>query len=242
MVSESTGIQDFRVSSQQNSFKLDVLKFGVDPINHETPMTIRHIALLTIVIGCLGTEIAFADSRTMDEFITYASRRIANAEETKIKAFAEAVDANGDGEISDEEFSKRTDVFQRIFLQSKVKARKSGHELPENWSKTYEDAQKRSKESGKPVVVMFSASWCGPCKAMIANVFPTDEAKQALKKFVPVYFDSEKQKELASKNSIRAYPTFVCFDPEGEEIARKVGGGNVEKFVAMLEGFNKEAK
>ena len=59
---------------------------------------------------------------------------------------------------------------------------------------------------------------------------------------MPVYIDSEKQVDLASENGIRAYPTFVCFDSEGEPIGEHVGGGGVDEFLEMLATFKKSSE
>ena len=77
---------------------------------------------------------------------------------------------------------------------------------------------------------------------MIARVFPKDEAKRALGDFVPVYIDSEKQRALASKYEIRAFPTFVCMDSGGEEVDRHVGSGDLAKFTDLLASFSQSAK
>lgn len=200
--------------------------------------TLTGIAAFTLFTTCVG----FAKSRSVDSFRAYVQRRVANVEEATLEAFVKAVDADADGSISDEEFKNRIAIFQQVFPASKPKVAHKGNHLPENWLAKFEDAQSRSAKSKKPVLAMFSASWCGPCKSMIANVYPTRQAKEALASFVPVYVDSEKQRDLATENEIRAFPTFVCFDAEGNEVARKVGGGNVEEFVEMLAEFAKKVQ
>ena len=178
-----------------------------------------------------------AKSRTIEEFETYAARRMAKVEKKQMVAFVKLVDANDDGEISDAEFANRITAYQKVFKTTRSKHVSRAHGLPENWQTDFEKARAASIKSGKPVVAMFSASWCGPCKSMIANVFPTDEAKKALKEFVPVYVDSEKQRELASKHGIRAFPTFICLDVNGVAVEQHVGGGGVDKFTSMLAKF-----
>ena len=77
---------------------------------------------------------------------------------------------------------------------------------------------------------------------MIAQVFPDDKVKAALKDVVPVYVDSEVDVALATENGIRAYPTFVCLSPTGQSVTSRVGGGDVPKFIDMIETFKLAAE
>ena len=200
-------------------------------------MNIRFLLAIVVtpLLFCCGQ--VSAKDQTVEEFQAYASRRMANVNEEQMVAYVKLVDANADGEISDDEFANRIDAYQQVFKSVQPKPGSHGHGLPENWLTDFEKARAVSIESGKPVVAMFSASWCGPCKKMIATVFPTDEAKQALQEFVPVYIDSEKYTELAAENEVRGYPTFICFDVNGTAVEQHVGGGNLQKFAEMLGKF-----
>lgn len=202
-------------------------------------MTIR-IALL-VLAGLVTTKFATGKDRSVDEMRAYAEQRIAKAEDEQVTAFVQALDLNDDGTITAAEFARRIEVFQQVFVTIQPIPAGGDHGLPDNWMTDFNQARAKSAEVGKPILVMFSASWCGPCKAMIAHVYPTEDAKNALEAFVPVYIDSEKQIDLASENNIRAYPTFVCFGSEGESIGQHVGGSNVDDFVTMLAGFQETA-
>ena len=70
-------------------------------------------------------------------------------------------------------------------------------------------------------VLKFYSPLCGPCKVMDANL------KQAGVSYENInIFEDE---ELASKHNIRAIPTLVKIDDEGNEIERHVGVLNVEQ-------------
>ncbi|MDG2222220.1 MAG: thioredoxin family protein [Rubripirellula sp.] len=187
-----------------------------------------------VFLVAFSSGFAVAKDRTTEELRTYAERRIANADDEQLTTFVTLLDQDADGTITDAEFERRIEVFQQVFVTVQPVPAGGGHDLPDYWLTDFEKAREKSAETGKPVLAMFSASWCGPCKMMIANVYPTDEAKQALAPFVPVYIDSEQQVDLATKNEVRAYPTFICFDTEGESLGQHVGGGGVDDFVSML--------
>ncbi len=200
-------------------------------------MPVRILLSATLVIFFVLVSFVSAEERTVAEFVDYSSRRISNADLELIKQFAKAVDRNGDGMVSDEEFAGRIDVYQTVFETVKPKRAQVGHSLPDYWVSGFEKGIAESKKTGRPMLVMFSASWCAPCKMMIAKVFPDDKVKAALKNMVPVYVDSEIEVAIAKKNGIQAYPTFVCFSPAGKTVSSRVGGGDVSKFLEMIETF-----
>lgn len=110
------------------------------------------------------------------------------------------------------------------------------HGLPEGWYTDYEAALEAAATEEKEILAVFSTSWCGPCQHMVNEIYPTDEAKEALEDWVAVYVDGDEHEELTAKYEIRGFPTFIFLDSDGEEIGRNVGGTQeVDGFLAMLE-------
>lgn len=67
-------------------------------------------------------------------------------------------------------------------------------------------------------VLKFSASWCGPCRALsqvIDNI--TDLAAEV------VEIDVDEAQEVAIRYGIRGVPTLVVIDDDGKELRRKSG-------------------
>jgi thioredoxin 1 len=80
-------------------------------------------------------------------------------------------------------------------------------------------------------VIMFSASWCGPCQ----RAKPTFLAlKEELKDVQMEIVDVNQQEDLAHEHDIRAVPTFVLFNEEDDELARMSGGSTAEKLKAFI--------
>lgn len=202
-------------------------------------LTLSCCIAIGLFASCLSG--ALAKERSVDDFRSYAQRRLAKVDDAKLTEFVQRVDKNNDGVISDAEFKSRVAAYQEVFRGLRAKASKRGHGLPDNWLTDFDEALAESKKTGKPVLAMFSASWCGPCKMMIATVYPTKDAKKALADFVPVYIDSEKKRDLASKNDIRAFPTFKCFTPEGELADDHVGATQTAGFIELLTQFHAAA-
>lgn len=70
------------------------------------------LGLSLLIIGACSEVIA--SDRTLDEFKEYAANRLSGLSESDLDAFARRVDGNGDGKISDAEFSKRIEVLRTL--------------------------------------------------------------------------------------------------------------------------------
>ncbi|MGQ9862867.1 MAG: thioredoxin family protein [Bacteroidia bacterium] len=109
-----------------------------------------------------------------------------------------------------------------------------------------EKAFEVAKAQKKPMWVMVSASWCGPCKWVEKNVFPNPQFQQYYQeKFVCVKLMDDKPRPTEAgrafirQHRIRAFPTFLYLDSEGKVLHRFEGvpvkrALNVEEAV---EGF-----
>lgn len=97
---------------------------------------------------------------------------------------------------------------------------------------------KTNKKGPKLVFLDCFTTWCGPCKYMTNNVFPTKEAGSYFNKnFVNIKIDMEKGEgvDIAKKYGVAAYPTFLILDENGNEIGRVVGGGEIAPFIEKVE-------
>ena len=82
------------------------------------------------------------------------------------------------------------------------------------------DFQTEVLDSAIPVLVDFSAEWCGPCKAIGPAVEQLAEELKGQVKVVKI--DVDEHTEIASKYGIMSIPALVVFKG-GQEVDRIVG-------------------
>lgn len=87
-------------------------------------------------------------------------------------------------------------------------------------------------KSDLPVLVDFSAVWCGPCQ--MAEPVIEELAKEFEGKIRFGKVDIDQAQELASKYGVMSVPTVVIFKG-GEEIKRLVGFPGKDGYQKMIE-------
>ena len=115
-------------------------------------------------------------------------------------------------------------------------------ELPSGWSTNYSATLAEAAAGQEPVLVFFTASWCGPCKfvTQITLTDPGVEASLAGTRHVAVDIDA--QGALATKLGVTAVPTFVLLAASGEEVERATGFQPVGDFLTWLTNSVSQAK
>lgn len=102
---------------------------------------------------------------------------------------------------------------------------------------TLEAAAAKAKGEGKLVFLDCYTQWCGPCKKMAKDVFTLKEVGDFMNPaYVSLQIDMESDygAPLAKKLQISAYPTFIIFNGEGQEIGRFLGSCTPEEFISRV--------
>ena len=89
-------------------------------------------------------------------------------------------------------------------------------------------------KSEKPVLVEFSASWCGPCKAMEPILEEAEQLYADRVKFCKI--DAEQNPNLAQALEVRGLPALVLVK-QGDVLGISCGYVNKERLLGLIEDF-----
>ncbi|MBP1167916.1 thioredoxin-related protein [Chryseobacterium sp. PvR013] len=92
----------------------------------------------------------------------------------------------------------------------------------------------KAKKENKLVFIDAYASWCGPCKLMVKNIFPLQSVGDYYNShFINAKIDMEKGEgiELAKKYNVKAFPTYLFIDGNGEAVHRTLGYVEEKDFI-----------
>ncbi|MCA9280115.1 MAG: thioredoxin family protein [Phycisphaeraceae bacterium] len=126
-----------------------------------------------------------------------------------------------------------------LFRSGVFENNENAHGIPPGFAHnmTVRDAAMESMERGEPLLVMFSASWCPPCKRMKAGPLRSQEVQDWLETTGDaLYVDVDQQADEAREWGIRAMPTFVLLNG-GYEVKRIEGGMDARHLIDWLNSY-----
>lgn len=97
------------------------------------------------------------------------------------------------------------------------------------WLHDLDSGIEAAQASGKPMLVLFTADWCPPCRQLKNQVLSDREVDALLsEQCVRVKIDLTERggpnARIATEYGVRGIPTMILYDHRGEEIDRIVGG------------------
>jgi len=98
----------------------------------------------------------------------------------------------------------------------------------------YETGMEQASKEKKPLLIDFTASWCGWSKKLEKEVFPTREVIALSREFVCIKVDGDAREDLTAKYAVHGYPTALMLDDDGEELLRVVGFRAAEEYAAEM--------
>ncbi|PHI21336.1 hypothetical protein CEQ90_02755 [Lewinellaceae bacterium SD302] len=104
--------------------------------------------------------------------------------------------------------------------------------------KTFDELLTQAKAEDKLIFIDAYTTWCGPCKMMTAKVFPQDKVGQVYnEKFINAKFDMEQGEGpgLAQRYNVRAYPTYLFVNGDGEIIHKGLGYIPADELLALAD-------
>lgn len=102
---------------------------------------------------------------------------------------------------------------------------RTGGGPPDNidWRYQFDAAKAEAQASGKPMLLYFTADWCGPCQRMKRQVWPDERLAQTINsRVIPIYLDVDKPqvKDLAGRYHLTSFPIplFIMTNPQGRPL------------------------
>lgn len=100
--------------------------------------------------------------------------------------------------------------------------------------------EQAESDEARPMLVFFTADWCGACKMMKSRVFSrTDVAEEIHERFDAYHLDltdpSIEVQVLAQRHGVLFLPTLLITDANGQELARLEQATEPDEFLEWLE-------
>lgn len=106
------------------------------------------------------------------------------------------------------------------------------------WRKDIRAASRESSETGLPILMKFSAKWCGPCKLMKAETFTDPRLAEMINTcFIPVEVDTDQNEQLARRLRIESVPTTMVISPHGDIAERREGFQSAAQLTGAIARF-----
>jgi thioredoxin-like negative regulator of GroEL len=106
------------------------------------------------------------------------------------------------------------------------------------WEKNFEEALKKARRAGKPIIVDFWADWCGWCHRLDRTTYADPWVARKAQDFVAAKVDTEgsrKERAFATKYQVTSLPTIVFLSPTGRQLGRVNGFQGPGQFPRTLE-------
>jgi thioredoxin-related protein len=110
--------------------------------------------------------------------------------------------------------------------------------------KSFDELLTQAKQQDKLIFIDAYTTWCGPCKMMTAKVFPQEAVGTVYnEKFINTKFDMEKGEGpgLAQRFNVRAYPTYLFVNGDGELVHKGLGYIPAEQLLTLAEVADSDA-
>ena len=107
-----------------------------------------------------------------------------------------------------------------------------------NWFKDFKEASQIAVETGKPMMLDFTAIWCKPCQEMEKSFWTRPEVIELAQSFVAVKVNFDNERSLARKYYVSAIPNVTTTDPWGNGLGFNRGfGSNSDKIFGHLKAI-----
>jgi thioredoxin-like negative regulator of GroEL len=104
------------------------------------------------------------------------------------------------------------------------------------WQTDLKKAHELSVATGKPLLIVFGAEWCGFCHKLEQTTLADPAMVEYVStEFIPVHIDYDKQPRVAQILEVKSLPHTVVLSPEANLLGRIVGFAEATKYRNGLE-------
>ena len=104
------------------------------------------------------------------------------------------------------------------------------------WHHDMQKAHQVAINEGKPMLIVFGASWCKFCTKLEKNTLTNPGMAQYISQnFVPVHLDLDKEKKIGKILGVKSLPCTIVLSPEADLLGKIVGYKSVEDMQAQLQ-------
>lgn len=109
------------------------------------------------------------------------------------------------------------------------------HELVP-WRTDLAAGRREAEAANKPILIYLTADWCSPCQALKHTTWADKKVEQALRRYVPVKLDVDRQRDAALPYASDILPRYVILAPDGRALRAMDGYLDSEEFLKWLKG------
>ena len=105
---------------------------------------------------------------------------------------------------------------------------------PVSWLHSHDEALRTARTRQAPVLLIFGAEWCGPCRLLDAEIEQA-AVELELKRWVPVHIDIDDDEATATHFAISSIPALRILSPDGRQLAAREGLVPAEELTEWLQ-------
>ena len=103
-----------------------------------------------------------------------------------------------------------------------------------DWQPSLAQARKEAKRTGKPIMIVFHASWCGACRMLDNEVLTDSRVVSEAQKWIAVRVDVDKNPSIAESYRVESLPTLVFLKSEGNTGVKFEGAAPANEMLKVL--------
>lgn len=134
-------------------------------------------------------------------------------------------------------------VFMKLFVLSSLLTLflffTSANAQQIRWFIDFPEANKIAVESGKPLLLDFTAVWCKPCREMEKDFWTRSDVVEVAQNFVCVKVDLIENPKLADKYGVESLPNIILTDSWGNglDFHRGFGRRSADEIIGKLKNI-----